>query len=82
MQANYFLDFFPFSEMLVFEAAILANKQKMRIFEMLPIQFMICKIKASFVPSSRPLLHPAQFLDVSAAPIPEINFPRFILNAA
>ena len=37
----------------MFGAAILAYKQ-VRVFEMLPIQFLIYKIKASFVPNSKP----------------------------
>ena len=46
MQANNFLEFFPFSGIPVFEVAILAYK-KVRIFEMLPIQCLVYKIKAS-----------------------------------
>ena len=38
MQANNFLKFFCF-EFFVFEAAILENKQKVTIFEILPTQF-------------------------------------------
>ena len=40
----------------VFEAAIVAYKQKVRIFETFLIQFLIHKIKASLVPSSKALL--------------------------
>ena len=39
----------------MFQAAILPYKQKVRIFEMPPIQLLICKTKASFVPNSKPL---------------------------
>ena len=56
---------FPFSGILVFQAAILAYKQKVIISEMAPIQFLIYKIKASFVANSKPLQRFAQFLRVS-----------------
>ena len=54
------LDFFPFSGIHVFEAATLACKQKVIL-----IQFLIYKIKASFVPNSKPLPRLAHFLHVS-----------------
>ena len=38
----------------MFEAAILVYKQKVKIFEMLPIQFLIYEIKGSFLPNSMP----------------------------
>ena len=66
MQANNFLEFFPFSGIPELEAAILANKQKARVFEMAPIQFLICKINVSFVPNSKPLPRLVQLLHVSA----------------
>ena len=66
-----FLELFPFSGILVSvsEAAILAYKQK--IFKMLPTQFLIYKVKSSFVPNSKHLPRLAQFLDVSV--VPEVN---------
>ena len=50
----------------MFEAAILAYKQIVRIFEMPPIQFLICKVKASRLPNSKSLPRLVQFLDVYA----------------
>ena len=47
------------------EAATLAYKQKVRIFGMILIQFLIYKIKDSFVPNSKPLPRSAHFLHVS-----------------
>ena len=55
---------FPLSEIPVFEAAILAYKQKVMIFEMPPIQVLIYKVKASFLPNSKSLPRLAQFLHV------------------
>ena len=56
MQAADFLELFPsFRRIPVFEVAILSYNQKVRIFEMPPIQFLIYKIKASFVPNWKPL---------------------------
>ena len=39
----------------------MAYKQKVRIFEMPPIQVLVYKIKASFVPNSKSLPRLAQF---------------------
>ena len=61
-----FLNFFPYNGILVFGAAILAYKEKTRILKMHPIQFLIFKIKALFVPNSKPLPCFAQFRHVSA----------------
>ena len=66
MQTNNFLEFFRFSGISVFEAAILAYKQKIGILEMPPIQFLIYKMIVSFVQNSKSLQHVAQFLHVSA----------------
>ena len=66
MEANNFLDFFLFSGIPVSEAAILAHKQKVGIFEMPPNQFLIYKIKASIVANSKPLPRLTQILHVSA----------------
>ena len=57
-----FLNSFLFSRIPVFEAAILAYKQKMRISEMPQIQYLVYKIKASFIPNSKPLPRSTQFL--------------------
>ena len=63
MQANHFLECNP--GITVLEVVTLAYKQKVRIFEMLPNQFLIYKIEASFVQDSKPLPHLAQFLHAS-----------------
>ena len=59
-----FLNFFPFIGKAVFEAAILAYKQKTRL-EVPPIKFLIHKIKAPFIPNSMSLPRLARFLHVS-----------------
>ena len=65
MQANHFLEFSP-SVKYLFEAATLAHKQKVRIFEMAPNQFLISVAKASFELNCKPSPHLTQFLHVSA----------------
>ena len=73
-----FLEFFPFSEIPMFEAAILAFKQKVKFFKIPPIQFLVHKKNASFVPSSKPLPRLEQFLYVSAVlkSVSKILLPR------
>ena len=66
MQANNFLEDFPFSGIPIFEAAILTNKPKVRMLEMVPMQSFTYKIKASFVPNSKLLPRLTQCLHVSA----------------
>ena len=58
----------------MFEAAIMTYKQKVRTFEIPPVQVFIYKIKTSFVQYSRPLPRLAQFLPVSAKQFPLIKF--------
>ena len=66
MQANNVLEFFPFSGIPMFEAAILAYKQIVRIFEMPSIQFLFASL-ISLICTNTKLLQPlAQFLYVSA----------------
>ena len=57
----------------MFEAAILVYKQKVKIFEMPLIQFLTYKIKASFVPNSKPA-RLAQFLPVSTVLLNEFIY--------
>ena len=65
VQANNFLEFFPFSEIPVFETAILAYKPKVRTSEMPPVQVLIYNIKAIIVQDFKPLPRLAQLLYVS-----------------
>ena len=66
MQANIFLESVSFCGIPLFEEALLAYKQEVTIFKMLPVQFFMYKIEAYFVPNSKLLPGLAQFSHVSA----------------
>ena len=56
---------YPYSEILLSEAAIMAYQEKLKIFKMFPAGILTYMVLASFVPNFTLLPHLAQFLHVS-----------------